>query len=630
MVEDEPDWSTGYGEYGDAGSEWGYSDGEDAYENEASAPADEIDDMRELYADDPAMLELLAALEEGDFSDLEATAAGPGYSETCQAEISAPRTLLVTCTDMNAETFTQATHRIDGDLVTTLDALAIDLAGDGYEVGIVEKPLCFWSETVTLDDAQLIRPCPEWDYRYSELAAEAANDFDSGRIAHHAPEQMVLGQPYFLEVAIQPLQRNTSEAEVDESLRGIMGTGLAPGSSESAMSLRFDTVRASQVMTASASGEGYDFVATTPSEQPVLPGSPTLWQWQVTPRQAGTPNLTFTVSETVDVNGERFARAVKTISLSIKVTSIEELLVDPGPVAEATSIASRSPAPEADMASTLSGANTLLAPTNASNPSTLSSPADIANAATGLLPDTEIAGCTWVAGPNADRQAMVLSNLAYTPPVSRLTVTHDDGDRITAALTGVGFSVLQCEDLGQRQTVRALSLLGRMAKARKDAGAYPVTFFYYSGHGVNVDGTNFILPTDIPGASPDDIRDFGVSFEQIFNRVSTTVAPTSFIVFDACRTVMDDQSRGLMRAYSPVGWASGVFQAFATEPGKTAADDGVYSEELAALISTLDDPANVVFKRVQDAVAARTGQKQRPIYTDGTTGGDFYFVQDSN
>ncbi|WP_290502055.1 caspase family protein, partial [Hyphomonas sp. UBA5107] len=101
-------------------------------------------------------------------------------------------------------------------------------------------------------------------------------------------------------------------------------------------------------------------------------------------------------------------------------------------------------------------------------------------------------------------------------------------------------------------------LLGRMAKARKDAGAYPVTFFYYSGHGVNVDGTNFILPTDIPGASPDDIRDFGVSFEQIFNRVSTTVAPTSFIVFDACRTVMDDQSRGLMRAYSPVGWASGV------------------------------------------------------------------------
>ncbi|WP_290502051.1 hypothetical protein, partial [Hyphomonas sp. UBA5107] len=83
MVEDEPDWSTGYGEYGDAGSEWGYSDEEDAYENEASAPADEIDDIRELYADDPAMLELLAALEEGDFSDLEATAAGPGYSETC-------------------------------------------------------------------------------------------------------------------------------------------------------------------------------------------------------------------------------------------------------------------------------------------------------------------------------------------------------------------------------------------------------------------------------------------------------------------------------------------------------------------------------------------------------------------
>ena len=627
MVEDEPDGSTGFGGQANTGSEWGYSEEEYAYENEAAASADDIEDMREFYADDPAMLELLAALEEGDFSGLEATAAGPGYSETCQAEISAPRTLLVTCANLDAETYSQATHRIDGDLVATLDALAIELAGEGYEVGYVDKPLCFWSETVEIEGSQLIRHCPDWDYRYSELAAEAASDFDSGRIAHHAPEQMVLGQPYFLEVAIQPIQRDTSEAEVDESLRGIMGTGLAPGSAESAMSLTFDTVRASQVMTATAKGDGYDLVATTPSEQPVLPGSPTLWQWQVTPRQAGTPNLTFTVSETVEVNGERFERAVKTIPMSIRVTPLEDLLADPGPAANDTMSANRAPTPESDMASTFASTNTLMTPTDTASMSSVMSPANMANAATGLLPDTEIAGCAWITGPNPDRQAMVLSNLAYSPPVSRLSVTHEDGNRITAALTDVGFSVLHCEDLGQRQTVRALSLLGRMAKARKDAGAYPVTFFYYSGHGVNVDGTNFILPTDIPGASPDTIRDFGVSFEQIFNRVSSTVAPTSFIVFDACRTVMDDQSRGLMRAYSPVGWASGVFQAFATEPGKTAADDGVYSEELSSLIRTLEDPANVVFKRVQDAVAARTGQKQRPVYTDGTTGGDFYFVQ---
>ncbi|MDX1292638.1 MAG: caspase family protein, partial [Hyphomonas sp.] len=584
--------------------------------------------LRELYADDPETLALLEAMfgEDGQDLSMPETAAGApaDYTGICQAEISAPRTLLLTCLDEATGTYSQATHRIAGDLQATLETLATDLAGEQYEVGLVDKSLCFWSETVEIEPTMLLSPCPDWDYRYSEIAAAEANAFDSGRIAHHAPEQMVLGQPYFLEVAIQPIQRDTSEAEVDEALRSAMGTGLAPGSSEGAMSLSFDTVRASQVMTASAVGTGFDLVATTPAEQPVVPGAPTVWQWQVTPRQAGTPNLTFTVSQMVEVNGRNLAQAVKTIPLSIKVTRLEDLLADSGPAPSDLPATHRSPAPESDTAA--ASLSTTLAPASDASPQVPPSGTSlVANAATGLLPDTEIAGCTWVNGPDPDRQAMVLSNLDYSPPVSRLAATHRDGDRITAALNAVGFSVLQCEDLGQRQTVRALSLLGRMSKARKDAGAYPVTFFYYSGHGVNIDGTNFILPTDIPGASPDDIRDNGVSFEQIFNRVSSTVAPTSFVVFDACRTVMDDQSRGLMRAYSPVGWASGVFQAFATEPGKTAADDGVYSEELSTLISTLDDPANVVFKRVQDAVAARTGQKQRPVYTDGTTGGDFYF-----
>ena len=586
----------------------------------------DIDELRELHADDPDMLEWLDALAEGgDLSDLE-TAAGAENVEICQAEISAPRTLLITCDKGGSGEFEQATHRIQGDLTETLDALAKDLAGEGFEAGLMDKQLCFWSETIQIDDSAFVMNCPEWDYRYSELAAESANAFDSGRIAHHAPEQMVLGQPYFLEVAIQPIQRDTSEAEIDESLRSIMGTGLAPDSAQDALSLEFDTVRASGVMMASIVGDGYELTATTPEEQPLIPGEPTLWQWKVVPTQEGSPDLTFTVSQQVEVNGQKMAKAVKTIPLSIKVVSLDTLLADPGPDPDASISAHRSVESDNDPVAPLT--STLSAPPTGVSDASAMSAAEIANAASGLLPDTEIAGCTWINGPNPDRQAMVLSNLAYSPPVSRLSVTHQDGDRITAALTDVGFSVLQCEDLGQRQTVRALSLLGRMAKARKDAGAYPVTFFYYSGHGVNVEGTNFILPTDIPGASPEDIRDFGVSFEQIFNRVSTTVAPTSFIVFDACRTVMDDQSRGLMRAYSPVGWASGVFQAFATEPGKTAADDGIYSEELANLISTLDDPANVVFKRVQDAVAARTGQKQRPVYTDGTTGGDFYFLQD--
>ena len=142
---------------------------------------------------------------------------------------------------------------------------------------------------------------------------------------------------------------------------------------------------------------------------------------------------------------------------------------------------------------------------------------------------------------------------------------------------------------------------------------------------MNVEDGNYVLPVDLPGANPEEIEDGAVSFEKIFNLMSTTVADTAFIVFDACRTVMDDDSRGMMRAYSPVTWSTGVFQAYATQPGKTAADSGTYSQELAATLPVEGLPANVVFKRVQDEVARKTENKQRPNYLDDTTGGEFYF-----
>ncbi|KCZ48330.1 caspase family protein [Hyphomonas pacifica] len=573
----------------------------------------EYAELLEEYADDPETLAMIRAMLEREDRSLElGAAAGPDFNKTCQAETTPRRTFLITCMEVQSGDLSQASHPIGSDLKASLETIARDLAGPGVALGRVEIPLCFWSESTQITDSPYFGMCPDWDYRYSDLAEKAAADFDTGRIAHHAPQQMVLNQPYFLEVAIQPLQKQSDQDRIDESLTAAIGTGLAPGSTEDALGLSFDTIRAGSVMSVSALGEGYDISATTPPEQPLLPGSPTVWQWQVTPRQPGTPLLTFTVSETVEVNGRDLPRTVKTIPLNISVKRLDDLLADTGPDETTAGTQQRS------LASDTGSSANMPADTSTSG---------LMSAASTSGPDTDISGCRWVAGADPDRQAMVLSNLSYSPPVSRLAVTHQDGARMTEALSAVGFSVLQCEDLGQRQTVRALSLLGRMAKARTDMGAHPVTFFYYSGHGVNIEGTNFILPTDIPGASPDDIRDMGVSFEQIFNRVSSTVAPTSFVVFDACRTVMDDQSRGLMRAYSPVGWASGVFQAFATEPGKTAADDGVYSEELASNLSSLPDPANVVFKRVQDAVASRTGQKQRPVYTDGTTGGDFYFKQ---
>lgn len=568
--------------------------------------------------DNPSIEDILAAIEAGVLDGLEsAAAAGPGFARSeCEAELDGINPIRLTCQDRDdygaPSQLRTASVPVRGTVIDTLNRLAIQLGGGEQKVqtGRPDATLCVWNNdnTLALSGTEYFYECLSFDRPLSEQVAAGAGSFDTGRVAHQAPREMVVDQPYFLEIAIQPLTRDMSQDEADETLRNTLGTGLAPGSTETPFDIQFDTVRASKVMSADLVGSGFDISPVTPKEQVVMADAPTVWQWQVTPKQGGYGYLTYRLSQNLEADGQRFERVVKTIPLNVEVNTIEELLAD----------TPSEPPPAQRGASPMTGA--MLAP--AQPEAAGGGPSIMALASAGD------AGCTWTEGSDPDRFALVLSNLSYNPPISRLSVTHEDGDRIAEALKETGFGVKRCRDLGRADTLSALRDVGRKSYARQESGAHPVTFFYYSGHGVNLDGTNYVLPIDLPGANPYEIADGAVSFEQIFNIVATKVASTAFIVFDACRTVMDDDSRGMLRAYQPVTWSTGVFQAYATEPGKTAADDGAYSQELAVRIPTRGVAANVLFKDVQDAVARRTNQAQNPNYIDMTTGGKFYFRPD--
>ena len=560
--------------------------------------------------------------------------AGGGPERDCQAEPEGDTALRVSCLDNRTQTFSMTMVQIEGDRDQTIRALSRQLGGPGYDIGRLEASLCLWDIDFEPQEFEPIFACrPEFQDRYSDafdpglgLAGTGSGGggtgagtigvgtigglgsgggavsggvvttdpdaFDDGRVAHHAPSDMVLSQPYFLELAIQPITASTTVAEIDRNLTASVGTGLAPGAEGPALELDFVTARASELMEADLIGNGFQITPIADALQPLIPGEPTIWQWEVVPLSDGDHTLTFKLGQALMVGGREVTRTVLTVPHAVNVQSIDDLLTDPEEET-APIVATRSPTEPA---------------------------------AEGLAPVLAESGCFESPGTDADRHALLVTNLDYISPISRLSETHADGERLTQALNRVGFSVTHCRDLGQRDTVRALSRLGRTAKARTDAGHNPVTFFYYSGHGANLNGTNYILPVDLEGATDDDLRDGGVKFEDIYNRVSSTVAPLSFVVFDACRTLMDDQSRGLVPTYEQVGWASGVFQAFATQPGKTAADSGLYSRTLARLMVNLTEPANVLFKRVQDQVAAATDNKQIPNYVDQTIRGEFFFV----
>ena len=515
----------------------------------------------------------------------------------CELEKTAPASLAVTC-ETSTNQLLQSRVPIEGDEQALVRQVAIQLVGENWREAELSQRIGLCLRGVPFapldeDELMLFQPCSFTDPSAAAVYTaqrNGAQTIDTGRIGYHAPRQMVLAQPYLLELAIAPVRAGQAEQAIDQRLRASLGPGtLMPGAE--AIDLQFESIDVSGVMIADLIGNGFRIAATTSPRQALLPDGTTVWQWQVEALEAGPKLLTFAVSELIDANGVQTPRSVKRIPFIVQVQTVEALL---GPK-EVTIDELFWDDDEFDFFVEVE--------TN----------------------EEEV--CKETPGRDPARHALILTNAAYRGSISTLALTHEDGARMATALQSVGFTVRHCRDLGRADSITALRRLGQDLLPLTQAGTQTTAFFYYSGHGASVAGNNYLLPVDLQGASNIDIEDGGVAFEDVFNRVSAQIASTSILVFDACRTVMDDQSKGMVPVYRPVKWAEGVLQAFATGPGQTAPDSGIYSQALSEIMTTLEAPANTVFRRVQTEVSNRSNGAQRPIYSDGTVGEEFYFIQ---
>lgn len=533
-----------------------------------------------------------------------AAAAGGAY---CQVRLDDASELVITCEESfdGSLPLTQARIERDGDLGQQLLDIALTLAGPHWDLGAYRASTCHLNIDFQLDDERavhLIPACRDWmgilEDRY-EMVTEADLDRLRGRIGHHAPSEMVVAQPYFLQLAILPISDPREEGVADVRIASVMDSGLMDPDASARLNIEFTTASISDQMSVSLVGSGFDIVPISPDRQPIRRDAPTIWEFEVTPNTEGRRALTYSVSQSILSEGERVNREVERLRVPILVSTIDSLLAEPE---------SALPTRVADLPPQF----------------------DVSMAERGALAPAEM--CVDISAPGADpnRRALLITNASYQPPITKLSLTHTDGERLSTALASVGFNVRHCRDLDRPTALRELRGLGRALKSRTDVGEQTIAFFYYSGHGANVDQTNYIIPVDTVGATPGAIADGGVRFEDVFNRLSESVSGASVIVFDACRTVMSEDSRGLIPTYQPVGWVSGALQAFATSPGQTAADDGLYSEVLANVITSIDEPAGAIFKRVQDTVFERTAGRQKPVYADATVGGDVFLRTNAN
>ncbi|MBF0248311.1 MAG: caspase family protein [Alphaproteobacteria bacterium] len=223
------------------------------------------------------------------------------------------------------------------------------------------------------------------------------------------------------------------------------------------------------------------------------------------------------------------------------------------------------------------------------------------------------------------RVALVIGNSNY--PAAPLANPVNDAALMARTLKTVGFEVIHVADVDQKDMKRALNTFGD----RLDAlGGDAVGLFYYAGHGIQVNGRNYLIPVDADIQNEKDVDVEGVAMDSVLTAMEYAQNRLNFVVLDACRNNPYKRSfRGSTRGLARMDAPSGTLIAYATGPGDVAQDgagtNSPYTEALARAIIKSGVTVERMFRMVRNSVMAATANAQVPWEASSLTGGDFYF-----
>jgi Caspase domain len=227
------------------------------------------------------------------------------------------------------------------------------------------------------------------------------------------------------------------------------------------------------------------------------------------------------------------------------------------------------------------------------------------------------------------RVALVVGNNDYKN-VPKLQKAVNDARTMGDTLKQLGFSVMVAENQNRQAFSETLLAFDKAVEPGDTA------FFFYAGHGFEIAGQNFLLPTDVPAATEGQeelVRDASILADRVVERLQNKKARTAILVFDACRN--NPFERAGTRAVAGGGGLApmtqlpeGVFSVFSAGPRQTALDrlsnddanpNSVFTRTFAKEL--LQPGMNLVqvaqhTRRLVSEMAETVKHKQVPVYFD--------------
>jgi uncharacterized caspase-like protein len=251
-----------------------------------------------------------------------------------------------------------------------------------------------------------------------------------------------------------------------------------------------------------------------------------------------------------------------------------------------------------------------------------------------LIKLAALASTCWISVGQAlaeNRIALVIGNSNYTS-VTALPNPANDAKAMTNFLNSAGFQVVQAPDLTQGDMRRTIA---DFAKTVTEKGPDTVALVFYAGHGLQVDGENFLVPVDAQIEREADVPLQAVRLADLMNALSSVPSKSRIVILDACRNnpfsaINKTAGRGLAIVDAP----NGSIVSYSTAPGTEALDgDGQNSPYTTALMKIGYEPGlqiEQLLKRVRLDVSNITARQQFPWESSSLTVEFSFFPSGSN